>query len=142
MKIKLRPHHLLCTQGYSGKGYDSEFVTNMTNITNLLRNVEDAEVEIVFSTDDICVKCPRKLGENMCENNAKIISFDSKVIDYFGIEERKYIYQEITQAINEKMTITMMDDICGACEWYPISACKRKILAGKLYFGGSAHQFQ
>ena len=26
MSIVLRPHHLLCTQGYSGKGYDNDFV--------------------------------------------------------------------------------------------------------------------
>ena len=27
--IHLRPHHLLCTQGYSGKGYDENFVAHM-----------------------------------------------------------------------------------------------------------------
>ena len=29
MSIVLRPHHLLCTQGYSGKGYDNDFVAHI-----------------------------------------------------------------------------------------------------------------
>ena len=36
--IKLRPHHLLCTQGYSGKVYSREFVENMTEIVKSIKN--------------------------------------------------------------------------------------------------------
>jgi len=126
--MKLRPHHLLCTQGYSGKGYSPEFVENMTAITTWLRGQPDAEIEIVFSTDDICAKCPRKLGEDMCEKNEKTKRIDGKVARYFGLEEKSYIYREITSRINSETTAWMMDDICGECDWYPVSACRRKIL--------------
>ena len=34
MSIVLRPHHLLCTQGYSGKGYDNDFVAHMTDVVH------------------------------------------------------------------------------------------------------------
>lgn len=64
---KLRPHHLLCTQGYSGKGYSEDFVENM----------------------DIVV------------------------------EDINYIKENITEEI--------MDDICGSCEWYSISHCKKRM---------------
>ena len=37
--IHLRPHHLLCTQGYSGKGYDENFVAHMNKVLPELRNV-------------------------------------------------------------------------------------------------------
>jgi len=127
--MKLRPHHLLCTQGYSGKGYDSAFIENMTAITTHLRSDANAAIEIVFSTDDICKKCPRMLGVNLCESNAKVKLLDEKVVAYFGIEEKSYIYQDIIREINAKMTSAIMDDICGNCEWYPISACKRNILS-------------
>ena len=126
--MKLRPHHLLCTQGYSGKGYNEEFVENMTRITTYLRYDANPLIEIVFTTDDICSKCPRKLGENLCESNEKINGFDGKVVSYFGIEEKQYNYRELTQEINSKMTIEMMNDICGECEWYPKSACRKNIL--------------
>ena len=126
--MRLRPHHLLCTQGYSGKGYSPEFVENMNNITSYLRTDPAATVRIVFGTDDICKHCPRKLGEDVCTRNDLVKRIDQKIIDYFGIEENEYIYREITAKISAAMTPAMMDDICGECEWYPISACKRKVL--------------
>ena len=126
--MKLRPHHLLCTQGYSGKGYSNAFTANMTDITNRLRGDGDVAVEIVFSTDDICISCPNMLGVNICERDDKVKRFDRKVVEYFGVEEKNYIYREITGEINAKMTAEMMDDICGDCNWYPISACKKNIV--------------
>lgn len=126
--IKLRPHHLLCTQGYSGKGYDDDFIANMTAVTNRLRNEENTEVQIVFSTDDICAKCPKMAGTDRCGNNKKVKTIDKKVREYFGIEEKVYIYREITEEINAKMTQEIMDDICGSCSWYPVSRCKSRIL--------------
>ena len=126
--MKLRPHHLLCTQGYSGKGYNNDFVENMTAVTTHLRNDPTAVVQIVFSTDDICDKCPRMIGHDLCERNDKVKRFDKKVAAYFGIEQKSYLYQDIIREINTKMTASMMDDICSDCEWYPISACKRNIL--------------
>jgi hypothetical protein len=126
--MKLRPHHLLCTQGYSGKGYDNDFIANMTKITNRLRNEKNTFIEIVFFTDDICAKCPKRIGDDLCEENIKVKTLDKKVIDYFGIEEKYYIYQDIINEINTKMTLSIMDDICGNCTWYPVSACKRNIL--------------
>jgi len=126
--MKLRPHHLLCAQGFSGRGYDKAFVENMTGITARLQSDAEAVVDIVFSTDDICSKCPRMLGEDLCVSNEKVKRIDGKVVAYFGIEEKRYIYQDIIREIKAGMTSQMMDDICGECEWYPISACKRKVL--------------
>ena len=129
--MRLRPHHLLCTQGYSGKGYSPEFVANMNAITGILRTDPTAVVSIVFSTDDICERCPKKLGEDSCERNDKVKRIDRKVIDYFRLEERAYVYREITAKISAEITPAMMDDICGECNWYPISACKRKVMGGR-----------
>ena len=129
--MKLRPHHLLCTQGYSGKGYNDEFVENMTAITNILRGDSDVAVELVFTTDDICAKCPLKLGEDLCEDQQKVKRMDKKVVEYFALEEKSYIYQDITHEINTKMVSSMMDDICSECSWYSVSACKKRIVGDK-----------
>ena len=126
--MKLRPHHLLCTQGYSGKGYNSDFVQNMTAVTSYLRNEENAVVDVVFSTDDICKRCPNMLGVDLCNDNKKVKAFDRKVTDYFGVEEKRYIYKYIVSKINAQMTEAIMDDICSGCSWYPVSACKKNIL--------------
>ena len=123
--MRLRPHHLLCTQSYSGKGYDESFVRNMNQITQKLRGSEPVPVEIVFSTDDLCAHCPNMLGENLCRDNDKVLHYDKMTARYFNIEEKTYIYQEITQKIREKMTPGLLEEICRGCEWYPVSACKR-----------------
>ena len=117
--IRLRPHHLLCTQSYSGKGYDNNFTENMTAITNRLRNDDNTTVDIVFSTDDICSKCPRMIEVDLCESNEKVKRLDEKVVAYFEIAEKRYLYQDIIREINAKMTSEIMDDICSECEWYP-----------------------
>ena len=126
--MKLRPHHLLCTQGYQGRGYNDEFVANMTAITTRLRADNPVEVEITASTDDICAKCPRMQDTDQCVTNEKVKRLDSKVMEYFGVEEKTYVYQDIIQKIAEKMTPDILEDICGKCEWYPISRCKKVLL--------------
>ena len=61
MSIVLRPHHLLCTQGYSGKGYDNDFVAHMTDVVHQLRDVPGTTIRLTFSTDTLCSCCPNKL---------------------------------------------------------------------------------
>lgn len=125
--MRLRPHHLLCTQGYSGKGYSDDFVQNMTAVTDRLRGEEGLAVELVRSTDDICARCPKMLGVDRCEDNEKVKRYDQKVFDYFGLEEKSYIYAELIREISAKMTPAIMDDICGDCAWYPVSACRARL---------------
>ncbi len=128
--MRLRPHHLLCTQSYSGKGYDTAFVENMNQLTAKLRGKEPVSVEVVFSADDLCSHCPNLSDGALCRDNKKVTSYDKKVTEYFHIEEKTYIYQDIARKIRKSMTPEILEDICGDCEWYPISAC-RKVLCEK-----------
>ncbi|MCI9441965.1 MAG: DUF1284 domain-containing protein [Ruminococcus sp.] len=128
--MDLRPHHLLCTQGYSGKGYSEDFVENMDRLTERLRGEEPITVRLKFSTDDLCMSCPHMLGTDLCRTNEKVKQFDRKVVEYFHLEEKEYIYQELVQKIRQEMTPKMLEDICDGCSWYPVSAC-REIILGK-----------
>ena len=122
--MKLRPHHLMCIQSYVGKGYDEDFVKVMDKITYELRNNKEYLINIVFSTDDICVACPNMLDINLCKTNEKVNNIDSKVIKYFNLEEKEYIYKDIVNYIENNITLEIMDDICKECEWYNISECR------------------
>ena len=124
--IKLRPHHLLCTQGYSGKGYSREFVENMTEIVKSIKN-EKVQVQLIFSEDDICSKCPNLSENNICKSDTVNI-IDNKVIKYFELEEKIYEYESLIRYIKSHITKEIMDDICGICEWYCISKCKKRML--------------
>lgn len=125
--MKLRPHHLMCTQGYSGKGYNDDFIKNMDYITRALRCDKNILIELVFSTDDICSSCPNMLGANLCNTNNKVKSIDDKMVKYFNLEEKVYNYNEIVNFIKENITEEIMDDICGNCNWYSISSCKKSM---------------
>ena len=130
--MDLRPHHLLCTQGYSGKGYSDEFVGNMNRLTEALRSGKPVRVHLTFSTDDLCSKCPHMLGTDLCSTNEKVKRFDRKTAEYFHLEEKEYIYQELVEKIREEITPRMLEDICDGCSWYPVSACREKILGEKM----------
>ncbi len=129
--MDLRPHHLLCTQGYSGKGYSDKFVENMNRVTEKLRGDEPVTIHLKFSTDELCSSCPNMLGTDMCSTNEKVKRFDRKAAEYFHLEEKDYIYQELVQKIKEEITPDMLSDICQGCSWYPVSACREKILGKK-----------
>ena len=129
--IYLRPHHLLCTQGYSGKGYDENFVAHMNEVVHELRNVPGTRIMLTFSTDTLCSCCPHKEGEDLCDTQEKVKRFDRKTIEYFGLEEKEYVYQDLIREIDEKMTSEMLADICRDCEWFPISACRKNICGNK-----------
>ena len=115
--MDLRPHHLLCTQGYSGKGYDDAFVENMNRVTQILRGGEPVKIHLTCSTDDLCARCPHMLGTDLCSTNEKVKRYDRKVMEYFHLEEKDYIYQELVERIREEVTPEMLADICDGCSW-------------------------
>ncbi len=131
MLIKLRPYHLLCTQGYSGKGYNDIFVENMNAVVAKLRDSEPVKINLVFSTDDLCGSCPHMLDVDLCDTNEKVKRFDRKVVEYFHLEEKEYSYQELIEKIHKEITSEMLADICNGCIWYSVSACREKILMKK-----------
>lgn len=131
--LRLRPHHLLCTQGYGGKGYDAAFVAHMNEVVSYLRGDPEARIRLTFSTDDICTACPRRLGEDLCRDQKKVKAFDNRLTECFGLREQVYRYQELVNVIDAQMTETLLSRICAGCGWYPVSACREKICkaAGK-----------
>lgn len=129
--IVLRPHHLLCTQGYSGHGYDDAFVEHMNDVVHQLREVPGTRIHLTFSTDTLCSCCPNKLGEDLCDTQEKVKWYDRKTVEYFGLKEKDYVYQDLIRAIDAKATPEMLADICRDCCWFPVSACCKNICSGK-----------
>lgn len=119
-KIYLRPHHLLCTQTFRGKGYNMEFVENMTHITNILRTEKSQEIELTFSCDSLCSHCPHQIHSEHnlgCNDDQKVFFYDQNVVRTFLLEEKTYIYSELIHKINSVMTPELLDFICGDCSW-------------------------
>lgn len=120
--IVLRPHHLMCTQSYEGRGYSPEFVKNMDKVTYELRQSRSPKIKITFQPDILCSQCPN-LRENECASGDHVLSFDEKVIHYFHIEEKEYDYKKLIQRMRENSSPEIVNDICGTCSWYQKNAC-------------------
>lgn len=130
-KIRLRPHHLLCSQGYRGKGYSEAFTRNMDEITRRLRTDPDAQAELVFSSDDLCAMCPNRLPDGSCRSEEKVQRYDRSLVRLFHLEEKTYSYADLIRRIDKEMTKVLLQSICGDCEWYSLGFCADSILAGK-----------
>ncbi len=137
--MRLRPHHLLCTQGYEGKGYDEKFVRRMTDYVTRMRQEEGFRVRITLHPDDICAACPNLADPKHCMSDEKVTAFDRKVMDFFGLKEGEvYNYQDLIRFVDEHMTEERLASICGTCSWYPVSLCRSRIL-GKETAEGFRH---
>ena len=74
---------------------------------------------------------PNKLGEDLCDTQEKVKRYDRKTVEYFGLEEKDYVYQDLIRAMDAKATPEMLADICRDCCWFPVSACCKNICSGK-----------
>ncbi|MDR2889451.1 MAG: DUF1284 domain-containing protein [Lachnospiraceae bacterium] len=128
--MRLRPHHLLCTQTFTGSGYSDEFIANMTAVTTRLHNNPNSLIQLVCSTDQLCEHCPNMITAGQCCDDAKVKEYDRKVMAHFDLHEGHYYYRELIDMINQHMTATILEDICGGCSWYQESGCET-ILLGK-----------
>ena len=130
MKIKkLRPHHLLCIEGFKGLGYSRDFVENMKMIISELK--KGKKFIIVKGVDDICMRCPYCDGIE-CRNSygLSVGDMDNNVMDRLGILEnveldyskiRKKIYR-VFQKKND------LDGICDGCRWNSVCNFYRRFL--------------
>lgn len=126
--MRLRPHHLLCTQAYEGKGYSENFVLHMNGMVERLRTQRWELVELALTTDDICAGCPKRLGENLCQENDSVLEQDQKVLEVFGLTEGSYRYSDLIEEIRSRMTPELLEKLCGSCSWYPVSRCRELLL--------------
>jgi len=122
--IKLRAHHLLCLQGYEGKGYSPEFVTEMSKLADIFKRAPDTKFTLVAGVDDICKHCPH-LIKNKCVHANPPEPQDAKVIKHFALViGNQYTYKTVTDMIRQKIDAKIFMDICGTCDWNSAPQCR------------------
>ena len=118
--INLRPHHLLCTRAFKGKGYSPVFIENMQRVINCLK--AGCDISLGKGLDDICAPCPERIG-NRCRSEAKVTGFDEAVLSQLGLERKTYMYTEIDHVLTARLTEFVYDCICQGCEWKQTGIC-------------------
>jgi len=125
--VRIRGHNLLCIQGFVGKGYNPEFIENMTRVVGSL--VDDARVTVIDQPDVLCTACPN-LAESGCVlqgegSEQAMVRQDRDVMGRLGVTAGETLsWSAIVSRIAERVVPDDLDDICGQCPWLPLGVCK------------------
>lgn len=114
--LKIRAHHLLCTENFVGEGYSNDFSKNMAKVIGQLK--ENPKVKLLADLDDICGPCPENLGTR-CENDDLVKSYDKKVLEVLNLSEGEiYSWDDIRKlACDIIFARNRREEICGECQW-------------------------
>ena len=115
--IRLRPHHLMCIQGFQGKGYSDFFVDHLRGIIDLLNEDPDQRIEIIHAADDICMFCPHAKPGGLCDHETKVTVYDEKTQDFFKINEGSIVFKEIRETVQNRLNTKVLNSICADCQW-------------------------
>ena len=120
--VQLRPHHLLCTQAYVGKGYSAGFIRNADEVIAKLRS-GTARVRIVTGADDLCAACPHLHSSGLCASQEIVERLDNAVITTFGITEGPQDYTALTAKLRQFLTPELLNSVCAPCGWLKTGLC-------------------
>ena len=120
--IRLRPHHLLCTQAYVGKGYNEAFTNNADDVVRTLR-VDAALVAIVAGPDDLCSACPHCQPSGRCDSQEIVERLDDAVATTFSLTPGIQSYKTLANHLRQSLTPHLFKSICGPCSWLKSGLC-------------------
>lgn len=123
--IRFRPHHFFCALGFEGKGYSDTFTANMAKIINGRLRAEDGDeavIEVVDTTDDICGPCPSRIGR-LCVSQKKIDRLDAAHAEALQLVAGERLSWGAAKARMAAQPNDIHQDICAGCQWLPMGMC-------------------
>ena len=128
--VRLRPHHLLCSLGFRGKGRADRFTANMATIVNGRLRAPDGGrtvIEIAPATDDICTPCPRRRGTR-CTEQVRIAALDARHAARLGlVPGDRLSWAAALRRIRQRVNPDDLDLLCRGCAWLPLGLCKAAV---------------
>ncbi len=117
--MRLRPHHALCIQKFTGHGYDERFTEHMTEICEKLGKHPETSVTVIQGCDEPCAACPNDLAGS-CSALEKVDSMDEGVLKALGIRYGDTLPWDKLAARARKNVFETenFEKICGTCEWF------------------------
>jgi hypothetical protein len=121
--IEIRAHHILCTQGFQGYGYDGQFTENLSWICSKIKSGNIRKVRIINKSDIICKYCPYCKNE-VCvkrKNGRRndISKVDLNIMKILNLKrgEVKSLNLLIKLTNENPEIIKKLKKICSECEW-------------------------
>lgn len=124
--FRLRPHHLLCVQGYRGKGYDDRFRETMGRIARTLAEDPSLPVTVTDGPDDVCRACPH-LRDGRCTwdqaGEAAVREHDAALLAAFRIADGDVTtIRDVARKVATDANVSgVVARYCGPCPW--VSDC-------------------
>ena len=117
--MRLRPHHFMCIQFFTGHGYDERFTSHMKDVIGDLN--DDSKITVTNGCDDICNHCPN-MKNNTCIHEKKVSHLDRKVLENTAVcYGKELIWKDGVSLVYEHiLKRDMFHKICGECEWYEL----------------------
>ena len=125
--MKLRPHHLLCLQKYTGKGYDEAFTAHMNGLLGRLTAHPEEEVQLTEGADDLCAACPHNAG-GRCDSQEKVTRMDRGVLAAMDLSygQRDSWGALARRAAERVLSTEEFERICADCQWIELCRNTRK----------------
>ena len=118
-ELRLRPHHLLCLQKYTGHGYDEAFTEYMDDLTACLKENPDKRIVLTEGCDDLCSHCPNR-RDTVCESLEKTRLLDDKTLAFCGLMYRERGAWDVLKkrAFSNILSGKAFEEVCENCEWF------------------------
>ena len=125
--MKLRPHHLLCVQKYTGSGYDDAFAAGMEALIRRLAACPGTAVTLVEGRDDLCAACPHMAGSR-CASEEKVNRLDRGVLEACGFSAGgTHSWSALARTAREQvLEKDTFEKVCGGCEWFELCRATRR----------------
>lgn len=123
--VLLRPHHVLCSIGWQGRGYSPDFTANMNAIV-LGRLRADPATEVVFTdmANSICGPCPSRRGTG-CASNERIAGLDRRHARALGIAPgQRMSWAEAQGRAVARLAPDDLNAVCMGCQWLGLGLCQ------------------
>lgn len=125
--IRYRPHHLLCSLGFQGKGYSPAFTANMGRIVDGRLRAAGGEavvIEIARQADDLCAPCPRRRGR-LCAAQARVAALDARHARALGLVAGLRITWGAARArMRRRLPPGALARLCAGCAWLGLGVCE------------------
>ena len=119
IEVRLRPHHYLCIQFFTGHGYDERFTAHMEAVISELK--DDSVIIVTKGCDEICSQCPHRTG-GRCDDYNRVLYLDTQVMDQTGMDYgRELRWKDVVSVVHDRILETdMFGTICSGCQWFEL----------------------
>ncbi|MEI3580321.1 MAG: DUF1284 domain-containing protein [Acutalibacteraceae bacterium] len=121
--IRLRPHHGLCIQHFTGKGYSPAFVANMTHVIAVLRAMPETRIELTAGVDVLCA-CRAHNQEGACGIFAEAFPLRSSGFAMlWAANGQRLSWKEFQKHVSQRiLERDFLEQVCRGCQW--LSLCQ------------------